>query len=106
MISRANVYIGDGVNDRILKVNGLTGNVINVLLLEENEKVIQSLLWSDTEPNLTMIRTKSRPTVHRTQNWIDELAVQQRLFEKAAEQRLFDKLKARKSLRDESVQKL
>ena len=52
-----NVYIGDGVNNRILKINGLTGNVLNILLLKEkNEIGIHSLFCSDTEDNLTVVR--------------------------------------------------
>ena len=53
--AEGNVYISDGTNNRILKINGLTGNVLNILLLEEREKRIDYLLWSDTEPNLTLI---------------------------------------------------
>ena len=52
-----NVYVGDGANNTILKINGLTGDVIGVFLMEEEEKIpIRSLFWSDTEPNLTLIR--------------------------------------------------
>ena len=52
-----NVYIGDGANDRILKMDGLTGDVLSIILLEENNKEpIRFLFWSDTEPNLTLIR--------------------------------------------------
>ena len=47
--AKGNIYISDGINNRILKINGLTGNVLNILLLEEKEKRI------DTEPNLTLI---------------------------------------------------
>ena len=55
--SEGNVYVGDGANNRILKINGLTGDVIGVFLLEkENTMPIHSLFWSDTEPNLTLIR--------------------------------------------------
>ena len=54
---RGNIYVADGVNNRILKVNGLTGEVLNILLLKkENEEVIDYLLWSDTEPNLIVVR--------------------------------------------------
>ena len=53
--AKGNVYVSDGTNNRILKINGLTGNVLNILLLEEKEKRIDYLLWSDTEPNLTLI---------------------------------------------------
>ena len=55
--AEGNVYIGDGANDRILKIDGLTGDITSVLLLEEvNKEEIDSLFWSDTEPNLTLLR--------------------------------------------------
>ena len=66
-----NVYIGDGQNNRILKINGRTGDVISILLLEQSGKVILSLFWSDSEPNLTMIRTESAPTAR--QSFIEEV---------------------------------
>ena len=55
--SEGNVYVGDGANNRILKINGLTGDIVSILLLEkENTMPIDSLFWSDIEPNLTLIR--------------------------------------------------
>ena len=55
--TRGNVYVGDGVNIRILKINSLTGDIVSILLLEEDSKTpIDSLFWSDTEPNLTVVR--------------------------------------------------
>ena len=54
---KGNIYVGDGVNSRVLKINSLTGEVLSVLLLEEqNLELIRSLFWSDTEPNLTVVR--------------------------------------------------
>ena len=51
-----NVYISDGANNRILKINGLTGNVLNILLLDGKDMgLVRSLFWSDIEPNLTLI---------------------------------------------------
>ena len=55
--AQGNVYVGDGANNRILKINSLTGDIVNILLLEkENTMPIHSLFWSDTQPNLTLIR--------------------------------------------------
>ena len=52
---RGTVYVADGVNNRVLTINSLTGAVLNILLLPEEYKMpIDSLLWSDTEPNLIM----------------------------------------------------
>ena len=51
-----NIYTSDGANNRILKLNGSTGTVINALQLEEKYKEpIRDLFWSDTEPNLTVV---------------------------------------------------
>ena len=55
--AEGNVYVSDGVNNRILKINALNGEIMHVLLLEgESTKPIDFLFWSDTEPNLTLIR--------------------------------------------------
>ena len=55
--AEGNIYVSDGANNRILTINALTGNVMSILLLaEEGKGPIRSLFWSDTEPNLTMIR--------------------------------------------------
>ena len=55
--AEGNVYVGDGENNRILKINCLTGDVLNTIQLEEEDKEpIRCLFWSDTEPNLTLIR--------------------------------------------------
>ena len=74
---KGNVYIGDGLNNRILKISSLTGNVLNIFLLEEeeeeeeqqqqqqqqeeeeeeeNQNGLRSLFLTDTEPNLTVVR--------------------------------------------------
>ena len=52
---KGNVFVGDETNNRILKINSMTGEVMSILLLEE-KNAICSLLWSDTEPNLIVIR--------------------------------------------------
>ena len=49
-----NVYINDQGNNRILKINSLTGEILSILLLEEDAKWIRSIRWSNTEPNLTL----------------------------------------------------
>ena len=54
---RGNVYIGDGSNNRIIKINSLTGTVQSIFHLEEgNKEGIRDLFWSDTEPNLIVRR--------------------------------------------------
>ena len=54
--AEGNVYVGDGANNRILKINGLTGGILHVVLLaDENKESIRCLFWSDTEQNLTLI---------------------------------------------------
>ena len=50
--SDGNGYISDQGNNRILKVNSLTGEILGILLLEEKE--IWSMRWSNREPNLTL----------------------------------------------------
>ena len=54
-----NAYVSDLATNRILQINILTGEVLSVLLMdeEENENII-SIRWSYTEPNLT-VRTAS-----------------------------------------------
>ena len=52
-----NAYVSDLGNNRILKINSLTGEVLSILLLEERT-VIYSMRWSNTEPNLTL-KTKN-----------------------------------------------
>ena len=54
---RGNVFVGDGMNNRILKINSLTGEVQSIFHLEErNKEGIGDLFWSDTEPNLIVRR--------------------------------------------------
>ena len=50
--SDGNGYISDQRNNRILKINSLTGEILGILLLEEKE--IWSMRWSNREPNLTL----------------------------------------------------
>ena len=54
---RGNVYVGDGANNRIMKIDSFTGTVQSIFHLEEgNKKGIRDLFWSDTEPNLIVRR--------------------------------------------------
>ena len=49
-----NAYVSDLQNSRILKINSLTGEVLSILLFEEEER-IRLIYWSNTEPNLTLL---------------------------------------------------
>ena len=50
------IYVSDGANNRILKINGSNGDVMIILLLEEaNTDPLRYLFWSDIEPNLTVV---------------------------------------------------
>ena len=54
--AEGNIYVSDGTNNRILKLNALNGDIISTILLEEdNKENIRFLLWLETEPNLTTI---------------------------------------------------
>ena len=55
---RGNILVGDGANQRIMKINSLTGDIMGILLWQENNhnQEIRSLFWSDTEPILTVVR--------------------------------------------------
>ena len=48
-----NAYVSDRGNNRILKIDSLTGNVLSILLIAEEGNEIYSMRWSKTEPNLT-----------------------------------------------------
>ena len=52
--AEGNAYVNDRGNDRILKINSLTGEVLSILLFEK-EMTIHSMRWSNTEPNLTLL---------------------------------------------------
>ena len=55
--TKGNIYVTDGENNRILKINSFTGDIVSILLLEEENKTpIDCLFWSNTEPNLTVVR--------------------------------------------------
>ena len=54
-----NAYVSDRNSNRILKIDSLTGEVMSILLVEEEEEQIRSMCWSNTKPNLTL-RTKSQ----------------------------------------------
>ena len=51
---KGNFYISDIVNNRILMINGLTGDVLNILE-ETNKELINNLFWSVTQPNLIVV---------------------------------------------------
>ena len=53
---RGNIFVGDGANNRIVKINSLTGDIVSVLLLEEDNQEKRSLFWSDTDPIFTVVR--------------------------------------------------
>ena len=57
-----NAYVNDRGNNRILKIDSLTGEVLSILLFEEKEITIHSMRWSDTEPNLTIRRANDIST--------------------------------------------
>ena len=49
-----NAYVSDRRNNRIMKINALTGEVLSILLMEEGSRdIIWSMRWSNTEPNFT-----------------------------------------------------
>ena len=54
--AEGNIYVSDGLNNRILKINGVNGDVMSVLLLPKEKEKVHFLFWSDTQPNLTLIR--------------------------------------------------
>ena len=60
--SDGNAYVNDKGTNRILKIDSLTGNVLSILLVEEEEKQIVSMRWSDSEPNLTLCRVNQIST--------------------------------------------
>ena len=59
-----NVYVSDLATNRILQINVLTGMVLRILLLDEDEhsETIQSMRWSNIEPNLTVRTSKQIST--------------------------------------------
>ena len=63
--SEGNAYVTDRSCNRILKINSLTGEVSNILLVDDEEEEILSIHWSNSEPNLTL----------RTENQISSYAV-------------------------------
>ena len=54
--TEGNACVSDQGTDRILKIDSLTGEILSILLFEEEEeeKMIESICWSNTEPNLTL----------------------------------------------------
>ena len=65
--SEGNAYVSDQGNNRILKINSLTGEVLSILLFEEEETKIYSMRWSNREPNLTL-RTKNQISIYFLRN--------------------------------------
>ena len=64
--NEGNAYVADLSCNRILKINGLSGKVLKILFLgeeEENEKII-SIHWSNTEPNFTVLTSKQINTYY------------------------------------------
>ena len=53
--NEGNVYISDGANSKVLKIDSLTGKVLIKLKLEEKKETISALFWSDTEPNVIVV---------------------------------------------------
>ena len=54
-----NAYVSDLATNRILQINVLTGDLLRILLLDEEEnKTIVSMRWNTTEPNLTVRTAK------------------------------------------------
>ena len=51
-----NSYVSDRGTNRILKIHSLTGDVLSILKVEEEEDEIYFIDWSITEPNLTVWR--------------------------------------------------
>ena len=49
-----NAYVGDQGRSRILKINSLTGEILSILLFEEEMTKIHQMCWSNKEPNLTL----------------------------------------------------
>ena len=48
-----NANVTDRATSRIFKIDILTGEILNLLLLE-GEQLIYSIRWSNTEPNITL----------------------------------------------------
>ena len=60
--SDGNAYVSDRMTNRILKIDGLTGEILSILLVEDGDKMIQSMRWSNTVPNLILSRGKQIST--------------------------------------------
>ena len=54
--TEGNLYIDDGRNDRILKINSSTGKVLSILLLKKKTETIRCLCWSKTDRSLIVQR--------------------------------------------------
>ena len=59
-----NTYVSDKATNRILKINSLTGKILEILVVdeEENER-ISSIRWTNAEPTLTF-RQKDQITTY------------------------------------------
>ena len=52
-----NIYVGDGPNNRILKISSMTGDVRTIIpLKEENNQEMDGLFWTHNGPCLIVIR--------------------------------------------------
>ena len=47
--SEGNTYVSDQITNRILKIDTFTGEVLSILLLEGEEKRIESMRWSNED---------------------------------------------------------
>ena len=54
--TEGNVYIDDGANDRILKINSFTGNVLSIFLLKNNWETMRAIFWCKSDGNLIVQR--------------------------------------------------
>ena len=54
--SEGNIYTRNGANNRILKINGVTGKLLSTAQLKEkNKEPIRALFWAATKPNLIVV---------------------------------------------------
>ena len=51
-----NVFVEYGANDRILKINSFTGNILSIFLLKKNWETIRAIFWSKTDGTLIVQR--------------------------------------------------
>ena len=61
--SEGNAYVGDRGSSRILQISSLTGEILSILLFEDEKMPIWSMRWSNMEPNLTL-STQNRISIY------------------------------------------